>query len=115
MIERARTFEVRRIILATNPRSLRDMVLPSGEIYEHANARYSEIVREVAVETGVELVDVRQGFEPVSDEELVELLLGPPDLLHLSEAGNLFYTDLVWPAISRAASALLDALESAVA
>ena len=108
MIERCRTFGVRHLILATNPRSLRrGVVPPSAEPFEEANARYSELTREVAAETGIELCDVRKGFEPVGDARLVELLQGPPDLLHLSATGNDFYANLLWPSVLSAVAGLL--------
>jgi lysophospholipase L1-like esterase len=112
MIDRARHFGVRHLILATNPRSLRvDTILPSGEVYEEANTRYSEIVREVAAETGVELCDVRRGFEAFDEAELRRLLLDPPDLLHLSVAGHARYAELIWPQVERAIAAIAGTAE----
>ena len=104
MIDRARTFGARAIILSTNHRTLRRDVLPSGEVYEDANAQYSETVREVATRTGVDLCDIRAAFEPFDDEELAELLLPAPDLLHLSAEGNRVYADAIWPHIEQAVS-----------
>jgi lysophospholipase L1-like esterase len=108
MIERGRRFGARHVILMTNPRTLRQwLVLPSGEIYEEANARYSELVRQVARETGVVLCDIRAAFEPFSDEELEPLLLPYPDHLHLSPEGNVVYADTIWPYIETAMEALI--------
>jgi lysophospholipase L1-like esterase len=108
MIERGRRFGARHVILSTNPRTLRQwLVLPSGEIYEEANTRYSQLVREVALETGVVLCDIRAAFEPFSDEELEPLLLPYPDHLHLSPEGNVVYADTIWPFIETAMEALL--------
>ena len=104
MIERARVFGARSIVLSTNHRTLRHDRLPSGEVYEDANARYSEIVRSVAVETGVDLCDVRAAFEPFSEDELAQLLLPAPDVLHLSVEGNRVYADAIWPNMERAVS-----------
>jgi lysophospholipase L1-like esterase len=107
MILRARHFGARHVILATNPCSLRtSVVLPSGAIYEDRNARYSDIVREVAIETEVELCDIREAFAAVGEDALRNLL--DPDLLHLSVAGNEFYAETIWPLISRAAAPLID-------
>jgi lysophospholipase L1-like esterase len=102
MIERARRFGARQIILSTNHRTLRHDVLPSGEVYEDANERYSETIREVAAESAVLLCDIREAFEPFSDAELAELLLPDPDLLHLSEEGNRVYFDAIWPQFAHA-------------
>ena len=115
MIDRARHFGVRHVILATNPPSLRIRpVPPFEEAYEDANARYSEIVREVAAETGVELCDVRAGFEAFALEELRPLLLDPPDLLHLSATGHARYAELIWTSLARAAAGLLGRAEPAL-
>lgn len=108
MIERARRFGARAIVLATNHRTLRRDTLPSGEVYEDANERYSEIVRGVADETGVDLCDIRAAFDPFEDEQLAAMLLPAPDLLHLSEDGNAVYADAIWPHVERAAAAALE-------
>lgn len=108
MIERARRFGARGIVLSTNHRTLRRDVLPSGEVYEDGNERYSAIVRDVAHETGVDLCDIRAVFEPFDDEALARMLLAAPDLLHLSEEGNSVYADAIWPHVEQAAAAVLD-------
>lgn len=109
MVTRARRFGAREIVMATNHRTLRRDTLPSGEIYEDANSRYSQLLREVADETGCTLCDIRAVFEPFDDQELNRLLLPPPDLLHLSEEGNAVYADAIYPyveaAVERAAVA----------
>lgn len=112
MIDRARLFGARHVILSTNPRTLRtDVVMPSGEIYEDANARYSEIIRGVAADTEVELCDVRAGFDLLSEANLAEML--HPDRLHLSVAGNAYYAEQISPPLLRAASQLLGQAEPA--
>jgi lysophospholipase L1-like esterase len=108
MVERARRFGARAIVLATNHRTLRRDVLPSGEVYEDANERYSEIVREAADETGVDLCDIRAAFDPFDDERLAAMLLPAPDLLHLSEEGNAVYAEAIWPNVRRATGAALE-------
>lgn len=105
MIERARRFGATSIILSTNHRTLRRSTLPSGEVYEDANARYSELARTVAAETGVALCDIRAAFEPYSDDELERLLLPFPDQLHLSAEGNAVYAEAIWPYVSVAVDA----------
>jgi lysophospholipase L1-like esterase len=108
MIARARTFGAERIIMATNHRTLRQwLLLPSGEVYEEANARYSELLRGVARATGVTLCDIRPAFERFSDGELERLLLPRPDHLHLSPEGNEVYADVIWPYINEAMEDLL--------
>jgi lysophospholipase L1-like esterase len=107
MIERARRFGARAVVLSTNHRTLRRDVLPSGEVYEDANERYSEIVRDVAAEAGVDLCDIRAAFEPFDDDKLAAMLLPTPDLLHLSEEGNAVYAEAIWPHVERAATAAL--------
>jgi lysophospholipase L1-like esterase len=107
MVERGRVFGARQIILATNHRTLRRTVLPSGQVYEEANAHYSQLLREVASRTGVVLCDIRRAFEPFSDEELDALLLPHPDHLHLSPEGNAVYADAIWPSIERAMDSLM--------
>jgi lysophospholipase L1-like esterase len=102
MIMRARGFGAREIVMATNHRTLRRDTLPSGEIYEDANSRYSQLLREVADETGCTLCDIRAVFEPFDDEELNRLLLPSPDLLHLSEEGNAVYADAIYPYVAAA-------------
>lgn len=104
MIERARRFGAKAIVLSTNHRTLRRDVLPSGEVYEDANGRYSEIARDVAEETGVDLCDIQVAFEAFDDERLSAMLLPAPDLLHLSEQGNAVYAETIWPHVERAAS-----------
>jgi lysophospholipase L1-like esterase len=106
MIERARRFGTEEIVLSTNHRTLKRNRLPNGEIYEDRNTRYSELIREVAAETGVALCDVWEAFEPLSDAELEPLLLPFPDLLHLSQEGNALYADAIWPFVRDAVLAV---------
>lgn len=112
MVDRARRFGASEIVMQTSHRTLRRAPLPSGEIYEEANARYSELLRESAHETGAVLCDVRAAFERLGDAELARLLLPEPDLLHLSEEGNRVYADVIAPyveaAVERAAAGKLD-------
>ncbi|MBA3842867.1 MAG: SGNH/GDSL hydrolase family protein [Actinobacteria bacterium] len=105
MIDRARRFGARKIVLATNHRTLRRDTLVSGEVYECANGRYNHIIREVAETVGVDLCDIEAAFAHFDDEELAELLLPAPDLLHLSEAGNRVYFTAIWPHVERAVEA----------
>ncbi len=107
MIERCHRFDVRETILATNPCTLRRAALDSGEIYEHANARYSELVREVASAAGVTLCDIRSSFEELSDDELTPMLQPAPDLLHLTPEGHRFYADVCQALVERAVARVM--------
>jgi lysophospholipase L1-like esterase len=102
MIERARRFGAEEIILSTNHRTLKRKRLPNGEIYDDRNVKYSELIREVAAETGVTLCDIFQAFAPLSDEELEPLVLPFPDQLHLSPEGNALYAETIWPFVRTA-------------
>jgi lysophospholipase L1-like esterase len=107
MVERSRKFGAREVILATNPRTLRRSPMVSGEVYEDANVRYSEIVREVAHVTESQLCDVQRAFMELDDRRLEKMLLPAPDLLHLSEEGNLFYANVISPYVERAVDAVI--------
>jgi acyl-CoA thioesterase-1 len=107
MIERARRFGAAEIVLATNHRTLRRGPLPSGEPYEEANARYNELIRDVAAASGVTLCDVWQAFVPFDDRVLDRMLLPAPDALHLSEEGNRVYCNAIWPFVRESVSTVL--------
>lgn len=102
MVERARHFGSREVIVMTSHRTLRRAPMASGELYEDASERYSEIMRRVAADTRADLCDVRKGFEPFDDATLDRLLLPAPDHLHLSAEGNDVYAELIWPHIEAA-------------
>jgi len=106
MVERSRKFGAREVILSTNPRTMRRTPMVSGEIYEEANAHYSEVMREVAHITESQLCDIQHAFADLDDRELEKMLLPAPDLLHLSEAGNLFYANVISPYVERAVDAV---------
>jgi hypothetical protein len=61
-------------------------------------------MRGVAAAEGTTLCDIRSGFDQFEAADLREYLLPDPDLLHLSEAGNRVYADLIWPALHAAAT-----------
>jgi lysophospholipase L1-like esterase len=106
MVERSRRFGAREVILSTNHRTLRRGPMVSGEVYEEANARYSQVVREVSAATGSKLCDVHHAFVPLTDRELSTLLLPAPDILHLSESGNSLYADTIYPLVESTLLAL---------
>lgn len=108
MIERCRRFGAREVILSTNHPTLRKRRMASGEDYEAANARYSEVARDVAAATGARLCDIRAAFEPLDQASLAGHLLPEPDVLHLSVAGNRLYADAILPHVRDAIGAILD-------
>ena len=91
MIDRARMFGAKHIILSTNHPTLRLRLLASGQSLEERRMRYNKIVREVAAETDVTLCDIEMVFSDVENDELSQLLLPEPDILHLSELGHQKY------------------------
>jgi acyl-CoA thioesterase-1 len=108
MITRARHFGAKQIILSNNHPTPRFKMMLSGESFEEANARYSEIIREVASETGATFCNIRAAFSGYSVRELEQLLLAYPDLLHLNEEGNRVYAEAIWPHLERAVAAIVE-------
>ena len=110
MIERARHFGTREIILSTNHRTLRQRKLAGGRTLEEQRIKYNEIVREVADATAVTLCDIALGFENLTQEQLARLLLPAPDVLHLSEEGHKYYAELIIPHLASGVQGCLRAL-----
>jgi len=102
MIARARAFGARHVILSNNHPTTRMKIMLSGERYEEANTRYSQIVQSVAMETGATFCDIRAAFIAHDRAPLDDLLLPYPDQLHLSVAGNRLYADVIGPVVERA-------------
>jgi len=88
IVERARLFGARAVILHTNHRAIRS---PAYAIW---NARYNEIIRDVALETGALLTDLERAGDYVDP---ATLLL--PDGVHLNANGHDFYYRTVRPRI----------------
>ena len=107
MIDRARRFGTREIILSTNHPTLRFKTLVSGETLEIRRVAYNRIVREVAREHGVQLCDIEQAFAFATPEALAGFLLPEPDVLHLSPSGHRIYADAIFPFISQAVEHIL--------
>lgn len=101
MISRARRFGATQVILLTNHPTLRPTVFEDETTYEDCRRRYNEIIRDVAHEADVRLLDVEAGFAPYQGR-LADLLLGPPDVLHLSAAGHATYANLLEPTLRSA-------------
>ena len=107
MIERARRFGARHIILSTNHPTLRHKVLLGGESLETRRRRYNEHVREVAALTQVTLCDIEHAFAHLDHNELATMLLPYPDQLHLSEAGHILYAAAIQPPLEAAIANLV--------
>jgi hypothetical protein len=102
MIERARHFGTKHIILSTNHPTLRHKPLAGGKTLEENRLRYNAIVREIACDTSVTLCDIDHGFAHFSPNELAEMLLPEPDVLHLSPKGHIHYENLIYPFLMNA-------------
>ncbi|MBL7069133.1 MAG: SGNH/GDSL hydrolase family protein [Candidatus Omnitrophica bacterium] len=107
MIDRARHFGCAHVILMTNHTVLREKRMISGEMYKNADERYSKIIHEVAEKTKTTLCDIRSVFKSLKENEVKELLLPYPDLLHLSPKGHELYAQTILPFIKRAIDDLL--------
>ena len=102
MIERARHFGARHVILSTSHPTLRHTILPCGESLEERRKRYNAIVREIARTMGVTLCDIERAFDSLTDTTLAELLLPYPDQLHLSTGGHARYAEAIYSVIETA-------------
>jgi lysophospholipase L1-like esterase len=102
MIDRARKFGTKQIILSTNHPTLVIKPFVSAESFEDRRHMYNKIVRDVAVETGVILCDIDEDFSGLPSYELADLLLPEPDLLHLSEYGHARYFKAIFTPIINA-------------
>jgi lysophospholipase L1-like esterase len=105
MGERARHFGTTQLLLLTTHPTLRATVFDDGSTYEQGRRRYNDIVRVVAARLGARLVDIEEAFDRMP-HRLADLLLDPPDVLHLSHEGHIAYADVLEPV-------LLDALRTA--
>lgn len=107
MIDRARCFGTRQIILSTNHPTLRYRILACGESLETRRKRYNGIVRDVSATTQVTLCDIEKTFGRFSEDELRELLLPEPDVLHLSAVGHKHYAQAILPYLESALDELI--------
>jgi lysophospholipase L1-like esterase len=95
MIDRARRFGARRIMLSTNHPTLRHRPLASKQSLEERRMLYNEIVRDVARVSKVSLCDIDRAFSDVTGDKLAGMLLPEPDVLHLSERGHEKYANAI--------------------
>lgn len=107
MIDRARRFGTRHIILSTNHPTLRHRILACGESLETRRKRYNSIVRDVSATTQVTLCDIEKAFDRFSEDELREILLPEPDVLHLSVLGHKHYAQAILPYLESALDELI--------
>ena len=106
IIDRSQYWGILEVTLQTNHPTLRDEIMANGESYEENNQRYNELIRMVAREKKVILVDIHDKFMKVLKQNLNVkpngLLLPYPDLLHLSENGNRLYFEFMKEEIEKA-------------
>ena len=111
MIDRARHFGAREIILSNNHTTLRHKQLLDGRSLEQRRLRYNDIVADVAAETRVTFCDIDAGFAPLGQDALAAELLPYPDWLHLSDAGHQRYAALIGPVVARAIETIVEPRE----
>lgn len=107
MIDRARRFGTRQIILSTNHPTLRSRILVSGQTLEDRRVVYNDLVREVARQCEVQLCDIAAAFDFAAPDVLAGLLLPEPDVLHLSPSGHRVYAEAILPFVSKAVVQIL--------
>ena len=112
MISRARVFGATDIILSTNHPTLRLRPLASGQTLEDRREIYNKIVREVAATCHVTLCDVDAAFFGLDKSELAGMLLGEPDVLHLSASGHERYAAAIFESILQAVSHTIKELKN---
>tara|TARA_R110002110_G_scaffold415562_1_gene651087 strand:+ start:58465 stop:59148 length:684 start_codon:yes stop_codon:yes gene_type:complete len=95
MIERAKIFDIKHIILCNNHRTLRTKSLPGGKSLEESRKIYNTVISEIAHQHEVKLCDIDQWFDKIDAEDYSNYLLQKPDLLHLSELGHKHYAQKI--------------------
>lgn len=98
MIARARHFGTTQLILLTTHPTLRTTRYRDGATFEDGRRRYNVIVRDVARHAEVRLGDMEAEFG-ADLYRLDQLLLEPPDVLHLSAAGHAVYANILEPVL----------------
>jgi lysophospholipase L1-like esterase/ubiquinone/menaquinone biosynthesis C-methylase UbiE len=97
MIFRGFKFGAKKIILLTNHITMRTKILLGGISLEENRKHYNNIIREISEEENVILIDIEKEFNKLSNNEIEEMNLPDPDLLHLSIKGHLFFADIIEP------------------
>lgn len=105
IIERGRRFGAQDIILNTNHPTPKVNLLDYAPIsFEDNNRAYNEIIRSVARQASVTLVDMERVFLAILQDAkltLTDLLL--PDGIHLSVEGHRVYFEKIAPVLSKMA------------
>ena len=116
IITRAFLFGAHCVIVNTNHPTCRDRdILPySTTTYQQSNEQYNQILRNSVHKhvSNVILNDIEKIFKDYSNnqrENLMELLMPEPDLLHLNDAGNSLYVEHSFPLIKDACESILGA------
>lgn len=113
IVDRAYRFGAQALLLNTNHPTTRDQapMAHAGVSYQEQNARYNEIIRQVARATArITLVDVERAFwERTGGDRTRLLMLLLPDGLHLSEAGHGVYSEIIEPPLVAAVELVLKA------
>lgn len=107
MIDRARNFGAREIVLSNNHTTLRRKKMLNGRTLEEQRMAYNAVAQDVAKETGVTFCDVESAFSSLADQELSENLLPYPDWLHLSATGHRRYASAIKPFVAAAIAHVL--------
>jgi lysophospholipase L1-like esterase len=106
MIERARVFGTRRIVLVTNHRFAKRRYDINGKTPGENLDAYDETTRAVAAEAGCRLADVHaalKGLDPAS------YCIPAPDEFHVAASGAAVYAEVVGAALSHAVASLIEA------
>ncbi len=112
MVERARHFGARHIVLANNHPTLRFRRLACGQHLEARRLIYNDIARQVADQTGATFCDIAEAFAGLDAAGLAGMLLPEPDVLHLSVQGHQRYADAIFEPVWQGVSACIEDLQN---
>lgn len=91
-IDRARSSGIERIAVSTNHTVLK--IMANGENLQSSKLRYDEIIRSVARSASVSCFDFAAELGRMNQRMVGNLLLPPPDGVHLSEEGHKWYAGI---------------------
>ena len=112
MVERARHFGAKHVVLASNHPTLRFRRLACGQHLEERRLIYNEIARQAAVETRAVFCDIAGAFAGLDAAGLAGMLLPEPDVLHLSEQGHQRYAAAIFEPVWRGVSECIEELQN---
>tara|TARA_Y100000589_G_scaffold319621_1_gene348406 strand:- start:12757 stop:13377 length:621 start_codon:yes stop_codon:yes gene_type:complete len=95
MINRARNFGVKKIVLQTSHRTLKSNKLIDGSYFEDHRVEYNKILKSVSRNKKTFLLDIEEEFAKIDESKYSQYLLGGNDLLHLSVLGHQYYSECV--------------------